>query len=436
MIDGDTTPALPAELQGPGGMGQLCGEEGLAPASRALATADAPAEAPAGVMGVPDWAAAVGELEERTTVLHVRARGEDVDHRAIGQAIIDAHRPEGGVGDHGDGIGLVMMLPDGLGWATVLATAEGALPEGATVTAGLADAGGTGQALAVGVRLAERAARDAAERGERAMARSLADENAEAHEDEVVKSLVASLESGTGLRLVFQPRYDARETSRMVGAEALLRHECEHLGNIGPAEFLPIAERAGIRSRVESWVIDAGLDAIAAWEERGALDVPISINVAPEDALREGFAAELGEKIEERGVDPAHVRLEIPEAGVARDFDLAEARLGALRELGIGVALDDVGAGERSAVADLRRLPIDQLKVHRTFVLGMESSEGVAALVRGVVSLAGALGIETVAAGVESEGQLASLVEFGCSSVQGFMLSKPLEAEAFGRLLG
>ena len=221
MIDGDTTPGLPTEFQVPRGMGQIVGEEGLTFAS--TESGETTEKAPAGeALEVEAWVDAVGELEERTTVLLALAQGEGVELDAVAELMLDIHRPVGGVGVLGEGNGLIMVLPDGLGWETVLETVDCALPTGVSATAGLADAGGHGQTLVDAIRLAKRAALDAANEGERAMARSLADENAEAHDKEVARSLVDSLESGTGLRLVFQPKFDAREPGRMVGGLSLI----------------------------------------------------------------------------------------------------------------------------------------------------------------------------------------------------------------------
>ncbi|MEL6716736.1 MAG: EAL domain-containing protein, partial [Planctomycetota bacterium] len=175
----------------------------------------------------------------------------------------------------------------------------------------------------------------------------------------------------------------------------------------------------------------AAIDSVREWSEAGQLPFPISVNVATEDLFTEDFVASLGARIEAAGIDPALLRLEVPEAGVLADLDRATERLEELRALGVSLALDDFGGEDTPGVADLKRLPIDVLKVHRSFVLGMEAEPSLDALVRGVITLAGALGIQTVAAGVETEAQLEHLAEYGCSAVQGFLLSPPLSRDAF-----
>ena len=458
-MDTDKTPALPGQL----GQAEIAeaspwdesglerlpleGVHGVRPLgdgnpAQGEASASFPMEA-CEVLDLEPWMAGfdlgVRGERERTTLIHLilvpSISGEaQADPRRVAEIIAEIHHPVGGVGVTVNDSGapcLVFGLPDGVSWSTVATTAEHAGGEaGVAVFAGLADAFVLDQSLDDAVRMAGRAAEMALETGEMALARSLADEQAEERESEILASLLASLESGEGLRLVFQPKFDAG-TREIVGGEALLRHECENLGSIGPAEFLPLAARAGILRRVERWVVGAAIDAIAEWEQLGVLRVPISINVAPVDFLQQDFAVELQAKIEEAGIDPGHLRIEVAEAGVIDNIDLAVERLAAVQDLGVSVALDDFGAAENERLTDLSRLPIDVLKVHRSFVMGMESSKELSALVRGVISLAGALGIQTVAAGVETEEQLAHLASYGCDAVQGYLLSKPLERSVF-----
>lgn len=362
----------------------------------------------------------------RQTIARFTFAGSAVDMDELAEAIRAAHGTD--VLIHVDSSALVMNLPEGVSWSQVAATAAAHGPDAKAIV-GLADFGIDDQTLDDALRLSVAAVAMAEEAGTDVVARTLADESAGERENSIAASLVASLEAGTGLRLVFQPKFDVA-TRTMVGAEALLRHECENLGEIGPAEFLPVAERAGIRASVERWVLDAGMKAIGEWQAAGKLAFPVSLNVAAEEAFDGEFANEMSARLERYGVDPGFVRLEISEAGVVGDIAVAIERLAAIRELGISVALDDFGESD-TEITELRKLPIDVLKVHRSFVLEMGRSPSMSALVRGILSLAKVLGIETVAAGVESEEQMSQLQEFGCDVVQGFMLSAPLERSAF-----
>lgn len=348
---------------------------------------------------------------------------------AAAERLWRAHRPPLPIAfDEGD---LVLALPLDVAWSSVAATASHAL--GVDPIVGLVELRtviSPGQALR-----ASAAAVEEAEQAGRAVAtRTAADEAAAHRERQVVESLLESLRSGEGLRLVAQPAYDVA-TRALVGAELLLRHESESHGSIGPAEFLPIAARAGILDQVERWVLDAALERIGAWQGAGVLGVPISINVSAADFLAEDFADRLAAGIERSAVDPAQVVLEVPEEGVVASADAARARVEQMHALGVAVALDDVGASD-TGLTGLRQLPVDALKVHRSFVLGMERDTSMAALVRGVISLAGALGMRTCAAGVETGAQLITLGEFGCDAVQGYLLSRPLELSAFEELMG
>lgn len=399
------------------------------------------------LLDLDEWRAAVREIETNSIA---RLGFRTVDSaRLVASAIRRTHGED--VPLALDGEHLVLALPDGLVWDAVASTALATLDEPGELRAGLAElegpAAGT-RARSVGglteepraddrhvagLRLSRAALETAIERFMPVAVRTMADEAAEERERSITASLVASLESGAGLRLVFQPKFDTR-TRRVVGAEALLRHECVNLGAIGPAEFLPVAERAGIRPTVERWVLEEGLRAIGGWLTAGKLAHPISLNLAPADVFERGFVAELRAAMRSHHVDPSFLHLEVPESGLRGRLPEAIDRFSEIRALGVQIALDDFGESDLE-VADLGALPIDALKVHRRCVLDMESSESATALVRGILSLAAVRGVDTIAAGVEAEPQLERLAAFGCKAVQGFLLSPPLERGAFERQL-
>lgn len=334
---------------------------------------------------------------------------------------------------------LVLALPEGVSWVAVATTIERAFVEqGIAATQvhagfGLADSGTYGQTLDDAVRLSRKAATQAFEGNLGASVMTLADEALLGRGEVVARCLEEALDAETGLRLVFQPKIDTG-TQEFVGAEALLRFQSEEIGEVGPSEFFPIAARSGLLARLESWVIEHAIPEIAALARDHGLSVPISINVRGADLLEDGFVERIGALLGEHQLDPALLRVEVTEADVLARIDSAEERLGALRAIGVAVALDDFGK-QGATLADLRRLPIDVLKVHRAFTRDMEKDATSSALIQGVMSLSRALGIQTVAVGVESWGQFETLRSYGCSAVQGFLFSPPLEASAFSERL-
>lgn len=360
-------------------------------------------------------------------------RLEEAVCEALVRAIQEVHAPTGGVALEGGRFTLI--LPDGVSWVSVATTIERTVVElGLSATSvhvgfGLADIGAEGQTIDDAIRLSGLAATRAYEGNLGASVMTLAEEAGLGRDEAVAKCLEEALDSHRGLRLVFQPKIDTG-TQAFVGAEALMRFQCEELGEVGPMEFFPVAARTGLLARLEHWVIENAIPAIARMASQHGLTVPISVNVRGADLLGDGFVETIGRLLQENSLDPALLRIEVTEADVLSNLDAAEERLGALRGLGVSVALDDFGK-EGATLADLRRLPVDVVKVHRTFIRDLESDETVAALIQGVMSLARAVGIETVAVGVESWSQFEKLRSYGCGAVQGFLFSPALEANAF-----
>lgn len=444
-------PALPSAVTADG----LKGMEGLErvdwSAVEESSRAETDAETGAGSQGavaLDAWSAQVAEglTEEAaaTTIctieLRVLADAEPLDVEAceaIAQAIHEVHAPGGGIAVE-DGR-FLFCLPDGVSWTAVATTIERAVVSlGRSATSvhvgfGLADIGKGGQTLEDAIRLSGSAATRAYENRQGACVLTLAEEAGLSHDSVVAKCLGEALDADSGLRLVFQPKIDTG-TQAFVGAEALMRFRCEELGEVGPAQFFPIAARAGLLARLEHWVIDNAIPQISRLAKNHGLTVPVSINVRGADLLADGFVERIGALLEENSLDASLLRVEVTEADVLANLDAAEERLGALRTLGVSVALDDFGK-EGSTLADLRRLPVDVVKVHRAFTRDMESDESASVLIQSVMGLARVVGIETVAVGVESWSQFETLRSYGCGAVQGFLFSPPLEASDFAARL-
>jgi len=231
------------------------------------------------------------------------------------------------------------------------------------------------------------------------------------------------------LRLVYQPIFDTM-TGEPVSAEALLRWDNPR-GPISPTEFIPIAEETGLVMPIGDWVLRTACRQAAAWRRQFGRGLPVSVNVASRQLTRPGLATQVLVALGEAGAEPGDLVLEITEHGVLEDFAAAFRHLQEVRALGVRVAVDDFGTGW-SSLSYLQRLPVDELKIDRSFVatLGVEGPS--MAIVGALVSLAHGLGLNVVAEGVETEEQLAELRRLGCDSVQGYLLARPASPEVVG----
>lgn len=235
-----------------------------------------------------------------------------------------------------------------------------------------------------------------------------------------------------GLSLVYQPKYSL-DDGRVVGAEALVRWPHPERGLLGPDDFLPLVREHGLMRSLTDFVLARALDDVRVWQRAG-FDVPVAVNVfAP--ALRD---LELPERIlaelDDRALSPEVLTVEITEDLLLEDLDRARTVLGALRERGIRVAIDDFGSGY-STLGYLCELPIDEVKLDRKFIAPILHDLRAEAIVRAVVDLAHVLGMTTVAEGVENAATATRLREYGCDVAQGFHYSVPLTAAALGALL-
>jgi len=236
--------------------------------------------------------------------------------------------------------------------------------------------------------------------------------------------LTAALEGGPGLALVFQPIRRAADLA-LAGFEALVRFEDPVLGRSDPDEFLPVATEYGIMDALGRRVVQEAVATAAAWRRDGLSFGHVAVNIAPSQLRRPGFVEELAAMCAAEALPPEALAIEVTEAGALPGNGLAV--LGALREAGFGVALDDFGAGY-SSLARLRDLPASSLKFDRAFTERLPGAEADRALLAGLVRLADALGLATVAEGVETQAQFAALREAGVQACQGWLLGRPMPA--------
>jgi diguanylate cyclase (GGDEF)-like protein/PAS domain S-box-containing protein len=244
------------------------------------------------------------------------------------------------------------------------------------------------------------------------------------------QALRAAVESGA-VEVAYQPIVSL-DTDRVVGAEALARWRCPDGTVVPPATFIPLAEELGLIDALGTQVLTQALAAFAAWRTDADPALPgIAVNIAVQQLAAPSFATTVAELAEGAGVPLSCLVLEVTENALMSDVTGAERGLVALRELGVNFAVDDFGTGY-SSLAYLRHFPVSTLKIDREFVADLERD---ATIVRSVLSLAAALGLEVVAEGVESPRQREILRGLGCDNAQGYLMARPMTAAEFGRLL-
>ena len=222
----------------------------------------------------------------------------------------------------------------------------------------------------------------------------------------------------------------------IAGAEALIRWNHPVRGLLAPTAFIHMAEATGLIVPIGAWTFRTACRRLRAWHLKGYGDLTVSINVSPRQCLHPGFGEMVNRAIEEAGVAPGSVTVEITETGLMEKEDRQAIRvIAALREEGVRIALDDFGTGY-SSLSYLSRLPVDMLKIDRAFVRNMATDPANRTLVRAIVAMAHGLGIEVVGEGVETEEEAAALRAHDCDGVQGYHFSMPVPADAFARLLG
>ena len=230
----------------------------------------------------------------------------------------------------------------------------------------------------------------------------------------------------------FQPKAELR-TGRIVAVEALARWQHPKLGLIGPSEFVPIAEQTGLIGPLTSFVLETALRQLGEWTEQGE-DLSVAVNLSARSFLDAELAAELPLLLERTGVEAERLELEITESALMLDPARAQVMLERLSAIGVRLSLDDFGTGY-SSLANLKRLPVDVIKIDKSFVIDMPDDASDAAIVRSTIELGHNLGLVVVAEGVESHDAWRRLEELGCDLAQGYYVSRPLPAEAMTRLL-
>ncbi|NEP19259.1 MAG: EAL domain-containing protein, partial [Leptolyngbya sp. SIO4C1] len=223
----------------------------------------------------------------------------------------------------------------------------------------------------------------------------------------------------------------ALPTHQVVGFEALIRwHHPQH-GSISPAEFIPVMEETGVIILIGEWVLKQACQQVCRWQQQLAdqLSLSININVSPKQFAYPQLTEQVRTVLQETGLNPNQLRLEITENAVMQNPDAAKATLMKLKQLQVGVCMDDFGVGY-SSLGRLQQLPIDTLKIDRSFIQNINEAGENIEIARSIIDLALNLGIDVVAEGVETAAQLHQLRTLNCPKVQGFYFAKPLTPEA------
>jgi len=232
------------------------------------------------------------------------------------------------------------------------------------------------------------------------------------------------------LRVHFQPLLET-STGRVTACEALVRWNHPTRGQVSPGEFIPIAEETGLIMALGEFVLRVACKEAASWSR----DIAVGVNLSAAQFRRGDLAALVESVLEETGLPPARLDLEITESILIEDKEAVLTTLGRLRKLGVSISLDDFGTGY-SSLAYLSSFPFDKIKIDRTFVQDVASRPDSAAIIRAITGLAATLGMCTTAEGVESVEELDWLRAHGCGEVQGYLFSAAVPAEEFRALVG
>jgi diguanylate cyclase (GGDEF)-like protein len=230
------------------------------------------------------------------------------------------------------------------------------------------------------------------------------------------------------LSLDYQPVFTFG--GQVVGMEALLRWRHPELGSVAPDEFIPLLERSREIVPVGRWVLHEATRQCRAWQDEGYPELTVSVNVSARQLQDPDFAQDVRHALEAAGLAPHCLVLEVTESALVMDMARIRMVMQSVRDLGVHIALDDFGTGY-SSLLYLKGLPIDRLKVDRSFVSGLGSTGQDPTIISTVVDLAHKLGLQVVAEGVETEAELQAVDEMGCDEVQGFLLGRPGPAESF-----
>ncbi len=305
-----------------------------------------------------------------------------------------------------------------------------------TVSVGVAVGEPGCDSTSVLLRRADQAALSAKSAGGRKVAR-FSPEMSEKYaiRNDIELQLEGTIDRGSGaLVLHYLPEFDMR-TGEVLGAEALIRWQHPTRGLLMPESFIGVVESINLAGRLGRLVMRSAFEQFKLWRSRGVgQDAVLRVNVSPIQLVAEGTVDAVAATLDAFGLDASAVCLEITESVVVQDIDATHKTLAGLKDIGVQIAIDDFGTGY-SALAYLKSLPVDALKIDKGFVRDLGTHAGDQAIVRSIMSLSDAFGLDVVAEGVETAAAARALLDLNCYRAQGFLLSRPLDSAAMESLL-
>lgn len=235
------------------------------------------------------------------------------------------------------------------------------------------------------------------------------------------------------LSLHYQPQFDL-ESGALTGSEALLRWTSPELGAVPPTRFIPVAEESGLIESIGDWVVHQACQQIARWQQAGLPVRPVAVNVSALQFRNGSITRSVAQALEQSAIAPELLEIEVTESVLAEDETRITQQLQALKAMGVSLAIDDFGTGY-SSLSYLKRFPLDRLKIDRSFIQDLPTDQDDAAITRAIIDMARALGLSTLAEGVETMAQRDYLLRHGCDQVQGYLTGKPMPENDFAALL-
>lgn len=231
----------------------------------------------------------------------------------------------------------------------------------------------------------------------------------------------------------YQPQIDSR-TKKLIGMEALVRWNRPGIGTIVPGDFIPLAEETGLIVMIDDIVMRHAMKEFSQWIKDGLNPGILALNISIKRLESDNFLSILRHYLDIFGLDPSHLELEITESDIMRKPEENTAKLNQIRQMGITIAIDDFGTGY-SSLSYLKKLPVSKLKIDQSFIRDLPHSDEDAQITKAIVAMSHSLNLETIAEGVETAEQEAFLLQYTCDDMQGFLYSKPINAEAMHEFL-
>ncbi|MFK5915087.1 MAG: EAL domain-containing protein [Woeseiaceae bacterium] len=235
-------------------------------------------------------------------------------------------------------------------------------------------------------------------------------------------------------RVYFQPKVDAA-TANIKGMEALIRWQHSTRGIVSPLEFIPVLEESGLIVEVGDWVLRESCRLNKAWQDQGLDPICVSVNVSSVQFQKGDIIERISSALKDSGLDAKYLEIELTESCLMDEVDKTVDVLNEIKKLGVSISIDDFGTGY-SSLSYLKKFPIDTLKIDRSFITNVQdrSCGDNAAIVTAIMALSHSLHLDVVAEGVETAYELAYLHALGCKTIQGFLFSKPLTVDEFGKI--